>query len=141
MKCLGWILALAAFAPLPRDGAAPAFGFVDLFVATAQPLAAWQIELQAPAGTIQLVGVEGGDGVFAEPAFYDPAALQHERVIVAAFSTANPGALPQGKVHVARLHVRLEHGTHPEYAVTLGATATVGGARIAAQVSHETGSK
>jgi hypothetical protein len=83
-------------------------------------LAAWQVEYVGTvtdadgrsAGTIELVGVEGGEkgSAFEKPGYYDPAALAKSRVIVAGFSTNAADTLPTGKVRVARLHVRVEVG-------------------------------
>src|SRR5687768_51007 len=57
-------------------------------------LAAYQVEITAPAG-VKIVGVEGGQHPeFRKAPYYDPKAMQSERLIVAAFSTADAGKLP-----------------------------------------------
>lgn len=70
------------------------------------PLAAWQVEVSGPAGEVTLVGLEGGDGVFDAPPYYDPKALdgQSERVAVAAFSLEKSVKLPHQAVRVASVH-------------------------------------
>lgn len=127
-------LAAMGFAPppAPAEGDAAArerneaahvrFTHVDVFVdpGAAKRLAAWQVEYAGTvtdgegrsAGTIELVGVEGGEkgSAFEKPGYYDPAALAKSRVIVAGFSTEAPEKLPVGRVRVARLHVRIEVG-------------------------------
>ena len=51
-----------------------------------EPLAAYQVEITAPAG-VKFVGIEGGQHPeFRKTPFYDPKAMQSERLIVAAFS-------------------------------------------------------
>jgi hypothetical protein len=81
------------------------------------PLAAYQIEIVAD-GNAKIVGVEGGaHGAFAEPPYYDPAALAGERVIIAAFDTG--GDLPSQRTRVATLHVREAGPIEPTYDATL----------------------
>ncbi len=88
----------------------------DIIIDSGQtPLAAWQIDFHGTidGGTVELVGVGGGaaDGdqnkPFAAPPFYDPEALAHDRIVIAAFSTAKPELLPTGSTRVARLHLRI----------------------------------
>ena len=53
-------------------------------------LAAYQIEFSVTNILTKIVGIEGGQHpAFREPPFYDPKAMQQERVIIAAFSTDN----------------------------------------------------
>ncbi len=108
------------------------------------PLAAWQIDFRAAiaGGSVELVGVEGGvPGAYAQPAFYDPEALTHDHVVLAAFSTAKPDALPSGKTRVARLHLRVlgNAGAHPETHIKLMAAADAGGHTIEPAVSASLG--
>lgn len=135
MKPFALVLALALLG-VPQD-TSPRFAAIDLVVDSgAQPLAAWQIELTAQAGTIRIAGVEGGERApFADPPWYDPAALRDERVIVAAFSTAAAGELPTGSTRVARVHVQIMGAAEPHFVTRLMAAATVGGHEIAAQTT------
>lgn len=107
--------------PARSAPAAAAFGSVrfvavDVFVDSgAQALAAYQFEFVAK--NAQIVGLEGGDSVFHDAPYYDPAALHpaqesaDDRIMVAAFSTASD--LPRGRVRVARLHLMLD-GVAPD---------------------------
>jgi hypothetical protein len=115
------------------DAATTRFSWVDVYVDSGDwPLAAYQIELGATAGDFRIVGVEGGDDpAFAEPPFYDPAALQAGRVILAAYSVEDE--LPTGRIRVARVHVMLD-GPTPEFAAWLDVAATVDGGRLDVQV-------
>lgn len=84
------------------------FTMVDVVVDSGeQRLAAWQVEVKAEQGDVQIVGVEGGASrqVYRDPPYYDPAALSGGRIIVASYTTKDA---PAGKVHVARLHLRVE---------------------------------
>src|SRR6185295_19470553 len=68
-------------------------------------LGAYQIEIASDPARVTLVGVEGGEHpAFNAAPYYDPTALNHNRVIVAAFSTSSD--LPSTKTRVATLHVR-----------------------------------
>lgn len=134
MTILRWLLLslvawLGAAAPGPLAGRAPAvaatvtFAAYDVFVDSGNaPLGAWQFEWLAPGGKqVAIVGVEGGDGVFATAPHYDAAALQGGRIVVAAFAAAD-GGLPLGRARVARVHLRIE-GDAPPFAVQLQACA------------------
>jgi hypothetical protein len=70
-------------------------------------LAAYQVEITAPVGA-GMVGIEGGEtAAFSAAPYYDPQALTHNRVILAAFSLAPAGKLPAGNSRVARIHVHM----------------------------------
>ncbi len=109
---------------------ASSFVAYDVFVdAGDDALAVYQIDLSCPNADI--VGIEGGEGVFHEPPVYDPKALQGRRVVIAAF-THDPDP-PRGRVRVARLHL-LQHGALFAYE-TLGVTAAKpGGERITVEI-------
>ena len=112
------------------------FRAVDVFVDSGnKPLAAYQLEFTASAGA-KIVGIEGGErAAFKEAPFYDPKAIQHERVIIGAFSTAKADKLPTGKTRVAAIHLQLIGNETPRYEVKLSAAATVDGKKIPAQAS------
>jgi hypothetical protein len=100
---------------------------VDVYIDTGdQPLAAFQFELTSNA---KIVGIE--NGVLDDtPPYYDPAALQGGRIIVADFTTApNP---PSGKIRVATLMFYAE--AKSEYVVKLVAAAVPGGKRMEAKI-------
>lgn len=82
----------------------PKFVAYDVFIQTGdQALAAYQFELIGDASRAKIVGVEGGEGPFAPAPYYDPAALQGGRIIIAAFTLDEKP--PAGKVRVARVHM------------------------------------
>lgn len=110
----------------------PVFKAIDVFVdSTDQPLAAYQFELNATAGDVKIVGIEGGEhAAYAQPPFYDPKAMMGDRVIVAAYSTSDD--LPVGKTRVARVHVRIGGEIEPKYELKLTASASKEGKSIPA---------
>jgi hypothetical protein len=102
-----------------------------------KPLAAYQLDFTASAGA-KIIGIEGGEhAAFKEVPFYDPKAMQHERVIMGAFSTAKADKLPTGKTRVATIHLLTTGSEPPHYEVRLTASATAGGKKIPAQASAE----
>jgi hypothetical protein len=123
----------AGFARTPPGGEMR-FRALDVFIDTGgRPLAAWQIEIRGEDGTSKIVGVEGGEPApFAGAPYYDPAALQGGRIIIAAFTTdENP---PAGRIRVARLHLVEAGGEKPVYSARVLAAATRGGERIDVRV-------
>lgn len=111
------------------------FEAVDVFVDSGEhALAAWQLELQSTAKSIEIVGIEGGQhAAFSEPAYYDPEAMNGNRVVLAAFSTAKD--LPHGKTRVARIHVQCEGRNVMEYRTSLIVAADATGKAIPAQMT------
>lgn len=119
----------------PRESGL-SFEAIDVTVdAGVEPLGAYQVEVRASGA--KLVGVEGGDGVYAAAPYYDPAALHEggggagERIVLAAFSTAEQ--LPSGRVRVARLHVQTDG--QATYRVTVMAAGAAEGQRIEAKAT------
>src|SRR5256885_1567618 len=82
--------------------AAVRFATVDVYVDSSHDvLAAYQLEWTGQSANARIVGIEGGENsAFKEPPYYDPNAMQQERVILASFSTANAAKLPRGKTRV-----------------------------------------
>lgn len=100
-------------------------------------LAAWQVDVSTaiPGGRVELVGVEGSPdagSAFAKPAYYDPAALRQNRVVLGAFSTKPAVELPRGETTVARLHFAVTGGGQaaPTFAIKLITAADERGAVI-----------
>jgi hypothetical protein len=112
---------------------------VDIYVdAKDKPLAAYQLEFSITNGNARIVGIEGGEHrAFAEPPFYDPKAMQHERVIIAAFSTNAAGELPSGRTRVATIHLQSRGAAEPEFALKLHVAADSAGNRIPAEATVE----
>lgn len=131
-------LAMPAIAQVVGPTNTLRFRTVDIFVdSTNKPLAAYQLEFTASAGA-KIVGIEGGEhAAFREAPFYDPKAIQHERVIIGAFSTATADKLPTGKTRVATIHLQTTDEHPPRYEVRLKTAATVDGRKISAQASAE----
>lgn len=104
------------------------------------PLAAYQIEISAidragKSGGVQIVGIEGGSHAkFADPPYYDPLAMQHERVIIADFSTAAGNDLPTGRTRLVTLHLQIAGNIEPAFDTKLIVAADVDGKPIAADV-------
>jgi hypothetical protein len=115
------------------------FRAVDIYVdAGTTPLAAYQIEFAATNGLARIVGIEGGEHpAFRQPPFYDPKALQHERVIIASFSTAPATDLPAGKTRVATIHYQTTGAQPPRFELKLQTAGDPQGNKISAQVSLE----
>jgi hypothetical protein len=111
------------------------FEFIDVYVDSgAAPLAAYQFELTDAAGSIKIVGIEGGEHeAFTKPPYYDPKALKNDRVIIAALSTA--ADLPTGRTRVATVHVQVEAAVIPEITINLETAGDVQGNEINAEVS------
>src|SRR5262245_47301946 len=89
----------------PASQAAMRFVAIDIHVdSKSQPLAAYQIEFWDSSKVAKIVGIEGGQhAAYREPPRYDPAALQNDRVVLAAFNTGDD--LPAGRTRIARLHL------------------------------------
>ena len=135
----------ASHAPAPAT-----FSFVDVFIDSGTtPLAAYQVELvghiagddgQNPAA-VTIVGVEGGAAApFRDAPYYDPSAMQGERVIIGALSTLPADQLPRGKVRVARVHMMTTGTTvGPLCTLTLTTAAGPDAGRINAEASWQVG--
>ena len=134
-----WLAAgLCAQQPAFEEGRAR-YCAVDIYVdSQSTPLAAYQLEFSATNGATKIVGIEGGEhSAFHQPPFYDPKAMQHERVIIAAFSTASPDQLPTGKTRVATIHLQTSNSAPPTFALKLVTAADSQGNKIPAQTSFE----
>jgi hypothetical protein len=123
-----------------------------------RPLAAYQFELagREPARAssseednalrrryeprIRIVGVEGGTHrAFNDAPYYDPAALQNDRIIIAAFNTGDD--LPTGRTRVATLHLQVLGDAEPEYELDLVTAADANGSEIPVEITFETGER
>jgi len=103
---------------------------IDIYIDSGdEQLAAYQFELTTKAGQVKIVGVEGGQHTaFAGPPYYDPAALQNDRIIIAAFNTSKD--LPKSKTRVATLHMQSTGDTEPQYEIKLIVAANSNGKKI-----------
>jgi len=125
------------------DPTDPRFAFVDIYIETTQPLAAYQLQIAPQRGRFYISGVEGGEHErFARPPYYDRDAIdagRADRVILAAFTTAEAAKLPTGKVRVARVHLFIEGGEAVRYAGKLTVAAGAAGKPIEARLIIEEG--
>jgi len=130
--------ALCAQQPAHEEGPSR-FSAVDIYVDSKNaPLAAYQIEFAATNGIAKIVGIEGGESTaFHEPPFYDAKAIQHERVIIAAFKTAASDKLPSGKTRIATIHLQIVGEQAPQFELKLEVAANPDGNRISADASFE----
>lgn len=113
------------------------FRALDIYLdSKGSPLAAYQVELAITNGAAKIVGIEGGEhAAFHEPPFYDPRAMQHGRVIAAAFSTNAAAQLPSGRTRVATIHLQVTGSAEPQYELKLEAAADPDGKRILTQAT------
>jgi len=135
---LGLAVGLPAQQPAVEEGRSR-FCAVDIFVdAGTMPLAAYQLELAATNGVAKIVGIEGGEHpAFRQPPFYDPKAMQHERVILASFSTAPAADLPTGKTRVATIHFQTTDVQVLECELKLQTAGDANGKKISARATFE----
>ena len=114
------------------------FQAVDIFIDSKEtPLAAYQLEFSSRNGDAKVVGVEGGEHpAFKEAPFYDPKAIQHERVIIGAFNTTSGGHLPKGKTRVATIHLQITRERNPDYALKVETAATLEGRKIVVETTY-----
>ena len=115
------------------------FQAVDIFIDSKDtPLAAYQLEFLVKTGDAKVVGVEGGEhSAFRGAPFYDSKAIQHERVIIAAFNTTSADKLPKGKTRVATIHLQITGEQKPDCVVRLETAATLDGRKIVAEIIYE----
>ncbi len=99
-------------------------------------LAAYQFELKATKGQIKIVGVENGEApAYAQPPYYDPAALAKDRIIIAAFNTGKN--LPTGRTRVTSLQLQIIGQVEPQYKLELTVAADADGNEIPAEITFE----
>lgn len=115
-----------------RAGDSVRFIPVDLYLdSKAESLAAYQLRFSADDRQTKIVGIEGGEPkVFSEPPYYDTRAMQRERVILAAFSTASTDELPRGRTRIATIHVLVNGNNVPAFSVRIDAAANADGKSI-----------
>jgi hypothetical protein len=129
----------AAFAqPAPE---AVRFQAIDVYVESAEPLAAWQFELTETTGAMTVVGVENGDSAaYRDAPYFDLDAVREDRadrIVVADFSLAGVGELPVGRTRIATVHVRLSGGQAPDFNLQLIAAGDIDGHAIPAVADLE----
>ena len=134
----GWLAILFCALTFSLFGQQPAadvhFRAIDIYVDSGNtPLAAYQLEFSVTNVPTTIVGIEGGSPkAFREPPFYDPKAMQGERVIIAAFSTETAEHLPSGKTRVATIHIMTTGAARPAFELKLQVAADSAGKLISA---------
>jgi hypothetical protein len=110
------------------------FAYVDVYVdPKGEALGAYQLEFTSETRHMRIAGIEGGEhpAFGKQPPYYDVAAIQQDRVILAAFSL--DADLPKGRTRVARIHLMIE-GEKPQYVLKLRVAADAHGKAIAGAV-------
>jgi hypothetical protein len=135
---LGLAAGLYAQQPATEEGRSR-FRAVGIYLdAKGTPLAAYQLEFTVTNVIAKIVGIEGSDhSAFHDPPFYDPKAMQHERVILAAFSMDAAEKLPKGRTRVATIHLQTFGENEPTFELKLQAAADSEGKRIAVTANCE----
>ncbi len=139
---LAMIVPVSGYETRPAEpDAEQAVRFVPLHVyidSGDKSLGAYQFELRATSDRVKVVGVEGGEHeAFGEPAYYDPAALMNDRIIVGAFSTAK--SLPTGNSRVATIHLQITGSGEWDYELTLTVAGDRDGSEIPAKITTTQG--
>lgn len=118
------------------------FETLDIYIESAEPLAAWQFELREVSGRMRVVGVENGETVaFREAPYYDLAAVSEgtaDRIIVADYSMRQAVELPTGRNRLATLHIQIEGTAEPHYVLNLMAAGGANGEPIQAFIDFDT---
>ena len=126
-------LAAGLFAQQPAiEEGRSRFRAVEIYLdAKGTPLAAYQLEFTVTNVVAKIVGIEGGDHpAFRSPPFYDPKAMQHERVILGTFSTEAAEKLPSDKTRVATIHLQTFGDSEPRFNLSLRTAADPEGKKI-----------
>lgn len=139
MCVLAPVLGRHSDAEYPTETPKVRFAPVHIYADSGEkPLAAYQFELKAVLGQVEIVGVEGGEhAAFAEPGYYDPAALANDRIIIAAFNTG--GDVPTGRTRIATIHLQITGEVEPKYEIELTVAADADGEEIPAEITIGTG--
>jgi len=139
---IGRLLVATVFLVAVAGSAGEAVRFVpvDVFIDSAEPVAAWQFELADHSESMKVVGVEGGDSdVFQRAPYYDRGAVERgdaERIVVADYSLAEESRLPTGRIRVATVHLMIEGEAELELELVTATTAD--GRPIDASISQRT---
>ena len=115
------------------------FTAVNIYLETAEPVAAWQFELDDRRGQTKIVGVENGESAaFRDTPYYDREAVRlgmADRIVVADFSLEEPAKLPTGRIRIATLHLATAGKDEPAFDVDLVTAVTHDGRPIDASIS------
>ena len=107
------------------------FAAVDVYLDSAEPVAAWQFELSDRTDGMKIVGVEQGDSpAYGRAPYYDREAVrlgEADRIIVADYSLADVAELPSGRVRVATVHLMLNSDDDADFDLFLVTATTYDG--------------
>jgi hypothetical protein len=136
LSCIYGFLLTAVFSSA-QAADKPRFGTVDIYLDPhGQPLAAYQLELKAQNSQVRISGIEGGEpSAFQNPPYYDPKAMQSDRVVLAAFSKEAADKLPINKVRVATVHYLITGTSQPGFTLKLIASGTTKARKIKVEAS------
>ena len=111
------------------------FAAIDIYIdSNSTPLAAYQLEFHGEGNQVRIAGIEGGaHDAFKIPPFYDPKAMQQERVILAAFNTGNK--LPSGNTRVATIHLQYPGPQPPTFLLKLHTASDSNGKEISVKTT------
>lgn len=133
------LLSLGAFGLSYADEHELRFAAIDVYLDSAEPVAAWQFELGDSAGVMKIVGVERGDSpAYARVPYYDREAVrlgEADRIIVADYSLADVVELPSGRVRVATVHLMLNSDDDADFNLFLVTATTYDGVVTDARIS------
>jgi hypothetical protein len=130
------VLLLLLFA-MPLRAQQVHFTAVDIYVDSKNvALAAYQLEFSGQGDRVRIAGIEGGEhNAFKIPPFYDPKAMQQERVILAAFNTAQATKLPSGSTRVATVHLQYSGAQPPTFSLKLHTASNSEGKEISVKTT------
>ena len=124
----------------------PRFASVDVYLDSAEPVAAWQFELSDKRRSMKVVGVENGDSAaYPRAPYYDREAVRlgtADRIIVADYSVVDTSELPTGYTRIATVHIMLSGSDDADLEITLITAVGADGIATDAAISleFETGS-
>ena len=123
------------------DGSNVRFEAVDIYLNSADPIAAWQFELNNRHGLMKVVGVEKGESAaYARVPYYDREAVrlgEADRIVVADYSLADNAELPSGRTRIATVHLMLSGDDDTDLNLFLITATKYDGRAIDASVSFE----
>lgn len=116
------------------------FASVEMYLDSAEPVAAWQFELADVAGLMRVVGVENGESdAFDGVPYYDREAVRlgtSDRIIIADYSLADLGELPSGRTRITTVHIMLAGDGEPDLRPKLITATRADGSVIDAALSY-----
>lgn len=117
------------------------FSAMDIYLTSAEPVAAWQFELNDHHGLMKVVGVEKGESAaYARVPYYDREAVrlgEADRIVVADYSLADVARLPSDRTRIATVHLMLSGDDDADFNLFLITATTYDGLATDASISFE----